>query len=186
MDQPVFSWFLGPEISAVGFKTKLNDVLDTDRFASLLQGLNARILVTQRRNTVKLIVSWFNSERIFAASGDWNVYANKGPQEPLRLAPEKFDRRLKSVVIGKERLDRFVKNLGLSTLQIDYEDLLLHQQKTLRKVCSHLSVPYQSMESNCSKATSDDLRPVIGNFEELRSYYKGTAYEPMFEEILLK
>jgi len=114
------------DLGAVGFKTKLEDVLDPKRFTLLLQQLDARILVTQRRNIVKLIVSWFNSERIYDATGDWNVYDNVLPHEPMLVDPQEFDSRLKSVVDGKERLDNFVQGLGLQSLSVDYENLLVN------------------------------------------------------------
>jgi LPS sulfotransferase NodH len=174
------------DVVAVGFKTKLEDVLDLDGFASILKSCNARIIVTQRRNLIKMIVSWFNSERIYAATGDWNVYETQHLLEPIEVDPEEFDRRLQLVVKGKERLDAFVKDLGLQSMSVEYEDLLLDQEKTIQKVCAHLNVLYHSMVPTCSKATPDDLRNVVVNFEKLRSCYRGSIYEPMFEEVLLR
>jgi hypothetical protein len=34
------------------------------------------------------------------------------------------------------------------------------------------------------KHTSDDLRQVVVNFEDLRRRYAGTPYAPMFDEVL--
>ncbi len=41
------------------------------------------------------------------------------------------------------------------------------------------------MKVKCIKNTSDDLRKVIMNFDELRSHYIGTPFELMFDEVLV-
>src|SRR5262249_43296180 len=51
-------------IAAVGFKTKLADVVDRDAFAALLRALDVRIIHLRRRNLIKLALSVLNAKRL--------------------------------------------------------------------------------------------------------------------------
>ena len=47
-----------------------------------------------------------------------------------------------------------------------------------------LDVPERAVQSKTLKHTSDDLRQVITNFDDLRARYTGTRYASMFDEVL--
>jgi LPS sulfotransferase NodH len=172
--------------SAVGFKTKLDDVLDPQGMAELLQTIGARIILLSRRNVVKMVVSWFNSERIFELTGDWNQYPPASALRPFEIDIEKFDRRLGLVLHGKARLEAYVRRLNLPLLQVRYEDLLINQPRTMARVCDHLNVEPMPLKGQCVKATHDDLRKVVANYELLHRFYEGTHYQQMLQEVLVQ
>jgi LPS sulfotransferase NodH len=170
---------------AIGFKTKLDDVLDPKALAGLLQRIGGRIILLSRLNVIKMVVSWFNSERLFEMTGEWNQYPPASALEPFEIELEKFDRRLGLVLHGKARLEAYVHSLKLPLLQVCYEDLLTSQQRTVGRVCEFLEVEPMSLQGRCVKATNDDLRKVVANFDALHRLYEGTHYQQMLEEVLI-
>ena len=174
-----------PHASAVGFKTKLDDVLDKDAVAELLRRVDAKVILLSRLNVMKMIVSWFNSERLYEATGEWNQYPPGSLLSPFEVDLAKFDRRLGLVLHGKARLEAYVRSLKLPIMQVCYEDLLTNEQRTLGQVCKFLGVEAIPLQGQCVKTTSDDLRQVITNYDEIYAQYKGTHYQLMLDEVLV-
>jgi hypothetical protein len=172
--------------NAVGFKTKLKDVLDLNGFADLLTELPARVIHLGRRNVVKTTVSWFNSIRLNEASGHWNIYDNKVRLPPANIDPDQFHGMLCSVERDMQRETAFVGNLDLPKLVLFYEELLLDRDDFFKRIYSFLDVKSCAAVEKVFKATSDDLRDALSNFDELRSRYEGTGYEPLFDEVLVR
>jgi LPS sulfotransferase NodH len=170
---------------AVGFKTKLSRVKDREGFAKLLGEMGARIILLQRRNIVKHVVSWINSERIHDSTGYWNLWNEENRLPPATIDVAKFDRRLEQVEKGKRALESYAENMELPTLWLYYEDLLVDRRATLERVFSFLGVRFEPVQGGTIKNTSDDLREALSNFDELRSHYIGTPYEHMFDEVLV-
>jgi LPS sulfotransferase NodH len=170
--------------AAIGFKTKLSDVVDAGEFANLLKSLDVNIIHLERHNMVKQTISWLNSERLYEATGDWNLYKEADRLPHLEVDLEKFADSLSLLEQGKRWLRRYVDKLALPTLRLSYEDLLLDFEGTIERVLDFLEVPLESVESRVKKSTNDDLRQAVSNFEELRAQYVGTTYEQMFDEVL--
>jgi LPS sulfotransferase NodH len=172
--------------AVVGFKAKLMDVLDPEGFAKSLKEMRPSIILSLRRNSVKLVVSWINSERLHRKEGKWQSYTEEDrPSVPFIIAVDDFQCRLKTLEGLRWSLESYVSKLGLPTLSLYYEDLLTDEQKTFEQVFSFLGVKPEAVRPRCIKTTSDDLREVIKNFEDLRSHYRGTPYEEMFDEVLV-
>lgn len=183
------SEFLSPPFdhpcAAIGFKTKLRDVLDPEGFARVLQDWSVSIVHLRRRNSVKSTVSLFNSVRLKESTGDWNLYDKQQRLAATKLDVAQFDawlRRLEQRV-GEEA--DYVDNLQLPTLTLYYEDLLMDEAATFGQIFSFLGLTSRPMQGRTIKATSDDLRDAVANFDELRSHYQGTRYEAMFDEVLM-
>ncbi len=169
---------------AVGFKTKLVDVLDPDGFAVVLREAGCRILQMQRRNHIKAVVSRINARRLHEASGNWNLYRAEDRRPPLTVVPEEFDGYLRERKDAESQLQAYVTRLDLPTLALVYEDLLSARESTLRRVFDFLGIRRMPLAGRTLKHTSDNLREAILNFDELRSRYVGTNYEPMFDEVI--
>jgi len=87
----LFSPPLIGRIGAIGFKTKLVDILDEDGFTKLLYEKNCHIIQMTRRNLVKAVVSRINARRLFenlkaalvvVAAGVLALFSFLGPFEP--------------------------------------------------------------------------------------------------------
>lgn len=170
---------------AVGFKTKFRDLADPGRFAVSLRYLSVRVIFLDRRNVIKHVVSYFNAERLHETTGNWNLYEERMRPRPLVLDPENFERYLRAVEQRRRDLALYVAHLGLTTVHLNYEDLLLEKDAALERLCEFLEVPPFPIRGECLKATSDDLRDAIANFDSIRARYVGTPYEEMFDEVLV-
>ena len=100
-----------------GFKTKYSDIGNLDDFSSLLQDLKARVIVLERRNIIKQVVSFITGEILYNQTGDWNVYGkSKSKNEKIKLEWDEFDRELQKNQRGQRKLVQYATNLKLPTL----------------------------------------------------------------------
>ncbi|MEW6179831.1 MAG: hypothetical protein AB1522_07885 [Chloroflexota bacterium] len=171
--------------AAVGFKTKLVDVLDKEGFVNLLREKKVKILQMQRRNQVKAVVSRINAKRLFDASGKWNLYNEKERLPAFEIDPVIFQQYLQERIEADQELNTFTVNLGLPTLKMVYEDILVNRDAVLSRVFEFLGVEPFPVQANTLKNTNDNLREVILNFDQLRSLYVNTPFEYMFDEVLV-
>lgn len=172
----------GGEYAAIGFKTKVKEVQDPEGFAELLREAGARIIFLQRRNSIKHVVSRFNSYRLHGVTRNWNLYNEDDRLPPATIDLMWFSGNLEAIEEEKRKLESYVKNLGLPTLSLYYEDLLYERRATLGRVFSFLGLRFEPVQGGSIKNTNDDLREAVSNFDELRSHYVGTTYEQMFDE----
>jgi LPS sulfotransferase NodH len=171
---------------AIGFKTKLVDVLDLDGFADLLRKKRCRIIQLQRRNSVKAVVSTINARRLWEASGSWNLLKENDRMPPFAVEPSEFHQLLHQREQWDQQLEGFVRRLELPTLPLYYEELLQNEVDFLKRIFAFLDVKPRPVQGKTFKHTKDNLREVVLNFDALHAHYQGTRYAPMFEEILLQ
>jgi LPS sulfotransferase NodH len=170
--------------AALGFKTKLVDVLDMDGFTRLLKEKNCHIIQMRRRNMVKAVVSRINARRLYEASGKWNLYKESDRLPPLEIDPYLFDQYLEERRQADQALDEYAQGLGLPKIKVNYEDLLVDRERVMNELFKFINVRPQPLQGKTLKNTQDDLREVVLNFDGLRAHYAGTAYAPMFDEVL--
>jgi LPS sulfotransferase NodH len=171
-------------MSARGFKTKLIDILDQEKFKDLCIKKNLRIIHMHRRNRVKAVISKINAKRLYDKSGYWNLYEEKD-----RIPATLFDiNQIDELMIEREmlenELDKYVISLNLPTLKVTYEDLLTKKDVSLKTIFDFLKVPMKPVESKTIKHTDDDLQNVILNFEEVKNHYINTPYFDLFSEAI--
>jgi LPS sulfotransferase NodH len=168
-----------------GFKTKLHDVLDQPGFAQLLREKRVRIVCMQRQNRVKLTVSRFNGQRLNNKTDNWNLYRETDRQGAITIDVAKFDAALRQREQREQALEGYIQALGQPTVTVYYEDLLRDREAFLSRVYDFLDLRSRPVTTHVIKNTSDDLRNVLQNFDELRAHYAGTPYAPMFDEVLV-
>jgi LPS sulfotransferase NodH len=181
--------FLTPRLvgksKAIGFKTKLVDVLDLDSFTELLRRKNIKIIQMRRRNRIKAVVSRINARRLYENTGNWNLYDKSDRMPPMEIDPNLLAEFLAEREAADDELQAYVDQLGLPTLKIVYEELLVEKEKILGMVFEFLNIPNYPVVEKTLKNTSDDLREVVTNLDQLRSLYAGTPYMEMFDEVLV-
>jgi hypothetical protein len=171
---------------AIGFKTKLVDVIDPEAFAELLQEVRAKVIHMFRRNLVKAVVSEINASRLAKSTGRWNLWRGTNRPKPVPIDLGEFEFRLRRRERREAGLEHYVAGLQLPTLRLPYEDLLVNQGASLGRLFTFLRVFPAPVHGSTLKITSDDLRTAVPNFDEIRGRYVGTQYEPMFDEILVR
>lgn len=170
---------------AAGLKSKFSDLADFDAFGELLRQIDAKVIHLVRNNRVKRAVSMINAIRLQASTGHWNLHVEENRLGVLEINPEEFDRRLQNMKKNDLKTQQQIKGLGVPVLPLAYEELLLDLDAVRQKVFSFLGVRNLPVDGNPLKATKDDLREVIKNFDELKEIYLGTEYECMFDEVLI-
>ncbi len=171
--------------AAMGFKTKLVDVLDLNGFATLTREKRCHIIRMQRRNMVKAVVSRINARRLYEATGKWNLYDKSDRVPPAAIEPAELHQYLEEREQAEQALNDYVRGLQLPTLPIAYEELLVDRDAVLASVFSFLGVEPHPVTAKTMKHTRDDLREVVTNFDELRASVAGTPYQAMFDEVLV-
>lgn len=169
---------------AIGFKTKLVDVLDRAGFTALLRERGCRIIRLQRRNAVKAAISTMNARRQYEKSGYWNLLQESTRLPAFEVDPERFATLLREREELDSDLEHYVQALQLPTLTMVYEDLLQDREAFVSRVLNFIGVEDRPLPAATLKNTKDDLREAILNFDELKARYAGTKYEPMFDEVL--
>jgi LPS sulfotransferase NodH len=181
--------FLTPPLlgkkAALGFKTKLVDVLDMDGFVRLLNNKNCHLIQMRRRNMVKAVVSRINARRLYESSGNWNLYKESDRLPPMEIDPHQFDQFLDERRQADQELDNFIAGLDLPKIKVEYEDLLVNRDRVMNELFAFIDVPSLPLHGKTLKNTQDDLREVVLNFDDLRTRYTGSVYETMFDEVLV-
>lgn len=172
-------------IVAVGFKTKLKEIVEKSRFADLLRKKQAKIICLTRKNLIKQTVSLLRAVKLNQETGDWNLYEPENKPKALKIDLDDCRIWLKQLEDEKQRIFNYVDSLRLPSLYLSYEDLLEKKDITFERIFSFLKVEPQMLNASCFKNTSDNLSQEILNFDEVRSYYVGTPYEEMFDEVLV-
>ena len=172
------------DYDVIGFKTKTKDICDPEGLAQVLKENEARVILLRRRNRIKLLVSLRNAMRLNEATGDWNLYDESDRLATLHIEVGEFKEWLERNEKASRKLNDYARGLGLPVLELHYEDLLTDNQGAFGRVCEFLGVDHEPLEAGTKKNTSDDLREVIENFEELKTAFAGTPYEAMFDEVL--
>ncbi|MFU8773197.1 MAG: hypothetical protein ACNA8H_12350, partial [Anaerolineales bacterium] len=139
--------------SALGFKTKLVDILDLDGFSDLLLRRNIRIIQMQRRNRVKAVISRINAARLHELSGNWNLYDESNRLPPMEVDLTQFERYLKEREAADNELDDYVNRLDLPKHKIVYEDLLVDKDNTLKELLDFLKVANLPLQAKTLKNT---------------------------------
>jgi LPS sulfotransferase NodH len=168
---------------ARGFKTKLRDVQDPQGFADLVGDLDVRVLLMSRRNDVKHAVSRVTAKDLHEATGRWNRYDEAGAAPaPVHVDLERFHRLLDGVIADKAEIADYVRSLDRPTLEVEYEQLLAGPTAVFAQVQEFLGVRPRDLRGATVKNTSDDLRDVVANFDELRASVTGDEQRAMFDE----
>ena len=134
---------------------------------------------------VKAVVSRINARRLYEASGNWNLYKESDRMPPLEIDLQQFDQYLVERQQADQALDEYVGGLDLPKIKVDYEDLLVNREMVMYNLFAFIKVRPQQLQGKTLKNTQDNLREIVLNFDDLRSRYAGTSYEPMFDEVLV-
>ena len=169
---------------ARGFNVKLVHLADPTGFANLLREKESKAIILQRRNRVKAVISRINGSRLYKRTGMWGLFDDTNRLEPFEVDLEQFDEYLQHREKVDLELEKYVADLGIPMLSVYYEDLLKDETVFLQEIYSFLNVGFAPVEGSTLKITSDNLKEVILNFDDLRSKYAGTVYEPMFDEVI--
>ncbi len=167
-------------IKAIGFKTKLRDIADTENFLTLLDEFDVKVIFMYRKNLIKLALSRLNAKRLFEHTGRWNQIKGENPLPPFAPSIEEFEQALEFRRQKEEELKEFMERITRPLMVRYYEDLLEERDVLFNNIFSYINVPPADLQSNVVKNTDDDMRNILLNYDQIKEHYKGTEYEEMF------
>lgn len=170
-----------PSRSAVGFKTKLKDVLDLDVLKACIQDHDLVVFRMRRRDLLRLAISRINARRLHAATGRWNRRSGDLPVSGVDVTVDELADALACSRDDVARLDDFIAAAGVVPCEIEYADILSEPAKVLARVQDVLGVPHRQLVSSVAKNTSQDLAAAVGNIEALRRELAGGEWASVFE-----
>lgn len=174
----------------VGFKTKVRHIKNLKRMKAILESRHVRTIVMERKNFVKKAVAHIYAERLHEKTKQkygesaWNLFDEKDRLGPQYISFEEFDQSLHRVIFLDRTLHAYADDLDVPKLKLEYADLLRDKDAWFRSIFDFLGVEPRQLHSRVLQNEPDDLRKALSNFEELRSHYCRTAFEPMFDEIV--
>ncbi|KAJ8605438.1 hypothetical protein CTAYLR_003320 [Chrysophaeum taylorii] len=130
----------------------------------------AKVVVYERTNKIKQAIAYYRGRRLRKKCGYNNI------REECRLAPKvRVDiGQLETFLVESMAKDRALGAVQLAEYyRVTYEDLIADANATCGAVFRYLGVPHLEMTGDArfySKATPDDLRSVVSNFDELEAW----------------
>ena len=173
------------KIRSIGFKSKLDDVIDKRSFIQFIRENDIKIIHMTRRNIVKLVISEINAQRLFDATSKWNLDNEAERPGPFELDLDEFDAKIKWREQIEDWLDGYVRIINNPTLCLCYEDMLIDERNFFTKLYHFIGTKPVDTSSKIIKNTPNDLRKIIVNYDDLLGKYKYTRYESMIIDIAL-
>ncbi len=175
---------LRPNCVAVGFKTKLRDICNTNGFAKIITDLEMKVIRLTRRNKVTGTISALNAKRLEDTYGAWNLEKGMSKLPPFHLNIKDFDDRIKFKKDKVQQLDEFIDTLGKPVLEIAYEDLNDDPESTLKAIADWISIDLKEdilAGVTVKKAMPNKIYECITNYDELSEHLQGTEYKWMLD-----
>ena len=177
--------FLGKK-AAIGFKTKLNDVIDRQNFLNLIKQHQPIIIINRRRNFLKQAIS--RARMLVLLENTAKKYGKRhhSPVDKsdivpaIKVDPDWIYRTAKNFAQRDKELEKFSHKLNDRVATIYYEDFAVEPTVAIAKLSEILEIDINIDNYDVTyKNTSDDLRQAVSNYDELKARLKNTEYSSM-------
>ena len=138
-----------------------------------------RIIHLRRENLLRRYLSHYIANRVTRVT--LAVRGQTIPKlQPVTLDPRKCQKDFETVLAReKEFAELFAEHPGFS---ISYEEMITPGSEKLQALLDFIGVPQRELTTTTQKLGCDDLRQIIANFEELRTYFAGSVFFKFFED----
>jgi len=138
-----------------------------------------RIIHLRRENLLRRYLSHYIANRVTGVT--WVVRSQAIPEvQPVVLDPHDCQKDFETV-LGREKefAELFAEHPGFS---ISYEEMIAPDAEKIQSLLDFIGVSRRELTTTTRKLGGDDLRQVIANFEELRTYFAGSPYSKFFDQ----
>lgn len=166
--------------AVVGFTVSPKRLLAGDiNISALAVRTAAKMIIYERTNKVKQAIAYYRGRLLRDKCGFNNV---RNTESTCTLSTAHFE--LDIEVFERNLLESMAKDYALagahiprSAYRVTYEDLLSDTNTTLQAVFAYLGapVPTHGLRNAYSKSTSDDLRAIITNFDQVEHWLELNA-----------
>lgn len=158
------------DVDAIGFKLMRDQSQRFPMVVPYVREHGVRVIHVVRENTLKTYVS------ILTARVRGFHSREKVAQVRIEVPASDLLQRLEGIEADSRAwADTFAD--GHPYLAVTYEGFVAERERALAEVCEFLDVPVETPESHLRKMTSDNLRDVIENYDEVLERLRGTRWE---------
>lgn len=181
LEKFVFNGFPS-KVKAVGFKLIYWQALGNGESETMPRLLNAfeglKIIHLTRTNKFDLFIS----KKAVQKTNKWIAFSSVEAHEhiKIKIQPEDLE---KQMIRDSELENQFEKLLSnREVLRITYEEIIRNPGVELGKVASFLRLHAAPLITSTHKQLQKKNSEIVENYEELKLYFKGTEFEPFFDE----
>ena len=167
---------------AVCFKIKHDELVRPEYKVlrdEIVNDQDFRIIHLRRENLLRRYLSHYIANYVTQVT--LAVRGQTVPEiQPVVLDPHDCERDFEKVLAREEEFaELFAQHPGF---RISYEDMITPGSGKLQFLLDFMGVPRRELTTTTQKLGSGDLRKVITNFDELRSYFAGSPFSKFFED----
>ncbi|PYJ59829.1 MAG: hypothetical protein DME74_11590 [Verrucomicrobia bacterium] len=156
------------EKKVVGFKLKHNELVLPEFKAlreEIANDLDFRIIHLRRENLLRRFLSHYIANRVTHTT--LAVQGQPIPEvPPVRLDPRECQRDFETTL----------------KRDAEFRELFARHRRKMAALLDFLGVSPRELTTTTKKLGNDNLRNVISNFDELRSYFAGSSFSKFFED----
>jgi hypothetical protein len=167
---------------AVCFKLKHDELILPEYKVlrdEIVNDADFRIIHLRRDNLLRRYLSHYIANNVTRVT--WAIHGQTVPEiQSVVLKPHKCQKNFETV-LDRERefAELFAQHPGF---RISYEEMIIPGSEKLQSLLDFMGVPRRELTTTTQKLGCDDLRKVIANFDELRSYFAGSPFSKFFED----
>jgi hypothetical protein len=167
---------------AVSFKLKYEELILPEYKTlrdEIVNDRDFRIIHLRRENLLRRYLSHYVVN--FVTHVTMAIHGQVIPEVPrVELDPHDCQKDFETV-LGREKefVELFAQHPSFS---ISYEEMVAGDAKKIGALLDFMGVSSRELTTTTRRLGCDDLRQVIANFEELRTYFAGSSYSKFFEQ----
>jgi len=160
-----------PTVELLGSKQSVLSIRDLPALENMLRANDVKIIRMRRDDCLKAAVSQIRAEQYASKTLEtdgkarWAVRKGEEPLGPSHVPLEILSRRIEIMKTQQDLM--MVGFVGLDTLEIEYEEINSNLETTYRRLSDFLCFSANSYAVPFVKATPDDLRSAVSNYEEI-------------------
>jgi LPS sulfotransferase NodH len=167
---------------AVCFKIKHDELVRPEYKVlrdEIVNDQDFRIIHLRRENLLRRYLSHYIANYVTRVT--LAVRGQTVPEiQPVVLDPQECERDFEKVLAReREFAELFARHPGF---RISYEEMITPGSGKLQSLLDFMGVPRRELTTTTQKLGCTDLRRVIANFEELRTYFAGSRFSKFLED----
>ena len=144
---------------------------------SLWKHIDCQVVHVTRSNLAEIVVS----RELCLRSNIWQNRTNKSfskGNEPVFISPKSLEEKMNELEVKKLQFKKFLTQFDTKTVK--YEEIIDNWDVFIESICKFLKIKNEKLPQTTKKRTKP-LTKVLSNFDEHKSYFKGTSFEKFFQ-----
>jgi LPS sulfotransferase NodH len=171
------------KVKQVGFKLFYYHPFDEDKsiWNIILKDNNINIIHLTRKNLLRI----YASQEIGKKTKQWTENINRPhgfdiSTKHVELDYETCLNTFETIVSYEEKIRQMFNNREI--IEVDYEDLSADYSLSINHILQRFKLPSEELTTVMKKQNPEPLRDLVTNYEQLKSNFKNTKWEYLFNE----